>query len=465
MAVTEIVQGIGQWSINLKDGTPESIRERLDFLGHVHVTRSRLDADLLGRPNLLYPGRDTFPAAQEEFWYDVWRDDDLWALDTLGDYPTSGPFAAAAAFTGVVVRIPRGDQRGLAGYGLAWWLGSGDRGPVVEQRTRFLNAGPAELLRRLLPLTVRPGRTFDTEARFTGTVEQHQPVREAVDHVLSTVGCEWRPGTDGTLDAGPPAALYGTGLLFTSPALFPSASLFPRKWAPTAVAVRRDVGWDLDLEALRVSSLALDSDVEDWASDVLLLGRGEESEPTIGRASRSDVPYRNIHGDHARRTLLAQESATEDLTAEQRAVMLLSETKPTRHAVTLSVDDYDIDGDAKVGNLIGVYDPEEGLFDLDNPQQWRGHTIYPIELRVTEASWSVTKGMGVYYRDPQGRIVDLTDHVETGAGSTRLTVGATSRSFVGLDRQTEALRQRLRSGPLYMEQQPPGLPTPPMSEE
>ncbi|MQB01589.1 MAG: hypothetical protein GEU78_15085 [Actinobacteria bacterium] len=231
--------------------------------------------------------------------------------------------------------------------------------------------------------------------------------------------------------------------------LHPSPNLHPRKWAQTAVAVRRDVGWDLDLEALQVSSLALDSDVEGWASDVLMLGRGEDSEPTIARARELNVPYRNIHGDPAHMTLMSQESATEELTADQRAVGLLNAAQPTRRQVSLSVDDYDVDGDAKAGNLIGVYDPEEGLFDLSNPQQWRGHTIYPLELRVTQSSWPVVDGMGVYFRDQRGRVVDLTDYVETADGAATLTVGAIPRSFVGLERQTEALRSTLRLDPLY----------------
>lgn len=443
-SVTEVLQARGRFSIDLKPSTPLSLISRLGFFGHVFVTSSRLSADLVAG-DLLYPSPNLYPTVGTSSYVDEYVDS--YTSETGALFPSSGVLPRVAEWAGVIEHLPRGRDTSISGPGLEAWLGDDKAGHFVRTRERFWKAGPREVMERLLPVDVRPGTVFPTSSTFTGTIEANTSLREALDYILDAMGLERRINPDGTMDVGSPSQLFGTGLLYPSETLFPSENLFMSSWAPTALAVRKG-GWDIDIKGLQVASLGLDADVEDYATDSIVIGRIEQDAAYIGTASETPR-FRNLHGDDMRRTVLVHESAAEDVTVDDRARQILDEHTPTRHAVRLSLDDYELNGTARVGQMIGVYDPEADLYDLDNPVQWRGRTVFPLNLRVLSASWPIDADMGVYYRDPQGRVVDITDHVDRRGGDITLEVGATPRTLTALEERREALRARLRTGPLY----------------
>ena len=57
------------------------------------------------------------------------------------------------------------------------------------------------------------------------------------------------------------------------------------------------------------------------------------------------------------------------------------------------------------------YDPPY-FVDTDNEVFFRGDVIYPKKIRLLEATWALTTGMGIYYRDSAGVYTDLTRFVE-----------------------------------------------------
>lgn len=87
-------------------------------------------------------------------------------------------------------------------------------------------------------------------------------------------------------------------------------------------------------------------------------------------------------------------------------------------------------GPPKVGEYILAYDREAGLYDLGKETRYRGDVVYPQKLRLVGHSWPIEKGMGVYYRDKNGQILDLSEWVVWERGDSTLEVGAYARSLV-----------------------------------
>jgi hypothetical protein len=85
-----------------------------------------------------------------------------------------------------------------------------------------------------------------------------------------------------------------------------------------------------------------------------------------------------------------------------------------RRGIQLSSDAYDIGADIACGDTIYVWDPDRDLYDFANQVQYRGRLIFPLKARVYGKTWSVRRGMGVYFRDGvTGAITDLSDYIES----------------------------------------------------
>lgn len=414
--VTEQLQALGQFEIRLTDDAPRSLRASVDLFDHIIITPSRVDLALLGDTDDL----STDPAGASEL---------LFPSETL--YPAAELFAPrsriydAAVYTGVVRRLPRGDSPAIVGTGLAAWLGDeDDKGPLFETDVTFTAVTFVDAITALTPVALEVGDIEALTGTYSDTVNL-QTARQAIDYVCGIFGAEWRIRPGFVLDAGSIATLYGTG--------------------PTGVAVRRGIGWDIDFDALPLASIEVDEDARDYTTRTLLIGQGSGEDVVIGAADGPATPYVDPQGNPVQVTRMVFESDTSAGNANARAQLQQNRFAGIKRAVSIDLADYEVDGSARVGATIYVFDPDAGLYDLDTEIAWRGETIWPIALRVLGASWPVKAGMGVYWRNQSGVIVDITDHVQTSSGDTQLTVGARPRNLLALDRQREALRQRLNA--------------------
>lgn len=373
MAVTEIHRALGTWNLQLSVDTPRSVLDRLVYLGHITIHTGRVQPELVG--------------------------DGL--LNT-------------SEFTGVLRSITiSDDQNSIGGPGMAFWLGDEDgKGSVYEDPMVFTAVLPATAVAALLPASgaVTAGTLHAVAGLYTGT-HQWQDPRTAIDYVATTMGAEWRVNGDGTLDFGTTEQLFVTD--------------------PKCLVVRRGVGVDDWYRALQ-GRLSLSSDVEDFTTRVVLLAQGAEAATLTATADIAPGlnPYKDVHGNPVELTRMVSESTTDATNAEARAQLQLNRFSGTRDAMRLSAGDYDVFGAARAGDYVFVFDPDAGMFDLDNEVVFRGERLYPAKLRLTEVTWPVRPGRMVAYRGPDGTWLDLTDYVVWESGDATLTVGDYNRNLL-----------------------------------
>jgi hypothetical protein len=370
MAVSEVLQAIGSFSINLKDTTPRSIIENtLDYFGHIAIVPGRVNPLALG-DNML----------------------------------------SAARYTGVLRSKAIGDQITLEGGGMILWLGDEDeKGNVIENVTTFASASFPNTIRGLLPPAITEGTLYSIPGTYTGT-HQWQTPRAAISYVCDTFNGAFRVNNNGTLDAGPAANLFVTD--------------------PRCIIVRKNIGRDMVLQGIP-GTFETTRDVADFTTRVVLLAQGDGADIATGSANINPVlnTYKDIHGNAVVRTRLVSESDTTSGNATTRAQLQLNRFTSTRNALSLSATEYDIKGEFAIGDSVWVYDPDAGLYNTANEVTYRGQRINPIALQVVETSWPIIRGMTVAFRDKAGNWTDLTDYVEFESGATSLTVGDFSKQL------------------------------------
>lgn len=374
MAITESLGALGQWSLSLREDTPREIRDRIKYFGHLTIHTGRVEPALIG--------------------------DGL-----LG----------SSRFTGVLRGKGEGDEGfDLSGCGMEFWLGDeDDKGVVIETPLTFTAESYTQTVRDLLDLTTAAVEgTFHAQVgTFTGTF-QFMVLRKAIAYVATTGGHEYRVNGDATVDYGSVEELYVTD--------------------PKCLVVKRGAGVDMDLRALLGKS-DVDSDVEDFTTRVVLLAASTESQVATGDADIAPGlnPYKDRFGNPVQLTRMVSESTTDATNADARAQLQLNRFSGTRDALSLSTTEYDINGSARIGDYLWVYNPDIGLYDLTQEVTFRGELLNPIKLRLIESTWPVSPGFMVAYRDPDGAWLDLTDYVRWEGGQTTVKVGGYNRSLTG----------------------------------
>lgn len=377
MSVTEVKEALGQWSLRLRRNTP---RELLDvvsssnYFGHI----------------ALIPGRG-------------------FNVSAVGD-----GLLSAARYVGVYrARFNQDDEYELKGVGMSMWLGNEDQGGDVFTNTVLVaSAGFPAAITAVLPPggAVVAGTLFNVGASgtYTGSFRWQTP-REAISRLCNVFTMdtsdpvEYRVNGDGTLDAGKASQLYNT----TNPA---------------TMLVRRYPGRDLTLTGLQ-GSLSLDSDVEDYATDVVVFGEGDGQATVIGTATGPATPYKDIRGNPVKMVKILNEPDASAASVGNVAAVAMSKVVASRSAAQLSTDEYDVKGTLKVGDALYVYDVENGFFDTTREATWLGQTINPILLRCTELTFPIPAGWTVAFRDRNGGWWDLSDYYAPEAGSTNVVVG------------------------------------------
>jgi hypothetical protein len=396
MTVTSTALALGSWSLKLKPGTPRNILDSLQYLGHVAISTGRPDPRVSG--------------------------------DTL---------LSSARYVGVLRKITfAGEGPSLSGAGMNYWLGDENKkGPVITNQLLYTAQPFTTVVNDLLAQgqSVVAGTINAVAGSYTG-YHQYVTIREALTFVCATMTndvlnpTEFRVNGNGTLDAGTASQLY------------------PAYTTPAAAIVRRGAGVDMGVRAFP-GKASVDEDVTDYATRVILLGQGSG----LGIASAevhldpSVVPYKDLFGNKVVIARTVSQSSTNAANSIVQAQLALDQYAKPRDAVTLSTDQFDIEGDLSVGDSVWVHDPDAGLIDtsvIPNELIFRGERINPVKLRINEMTWPVAAGMSVAYRDPDGNWLDLTDYVVFETGSTNVVVGGYDRSLTNPTGRQEALGDR-----------------------
>ena len=387
MTVTETLNALGQWEIDLLPTIPREKLDALAFFGHIAIVHGRVD-----------------PA-------------------TYGD-----SLLSAARYVGVLranslsddarTNIPN-DNVKISGAGLAMWLGDQDnKGAVIENATVFASGSTfPNVIRGLLPSSgsITEGTLFSVAGTYSGTHQWQSPM-QAIQYVCDTmstpsVPVSWRVNNNATLDAGPESSLFQT--------------------TPQATVVARGDGQDMTMLGIP-GSMDLDSDVEDFTTRVVLLAEGEGSSIATGSADLApgSNPYKDLHGNAVKLTRLVSESDTTAPNAPTRAALALAQYTAPNQDLRLSIQDYDVEGTFNVGDYIYAYDPDKKLVDPLVEITFRGQRLNPVKLQVIEVQWAVTDEYTVAYRAADGTWTDITDHIEINDAGTYVTVGAPAREMV-----------------------------------
>lgn len=250
---------------------------------------------------------------------------------------------------------------------------------------------------------------------------QYVTRKEAWETLTQHFGVEWRVNPWLDIDVGPWPDLYG---------------------ADPRVIVLNDAGRggrDLTLTGVQ-GSASLDTDVEDWASRIILLTKdpsppaGVDDPPPIVTVATGDTPFRQAYGAPLVRDKLIDNSSKVDPDPAGTAAAELAKVNKPRFQLTVSSDGYHVEHLTPVGAPIFVFDPTGGAVNPTNPVIFRGQVTFPIQTRVVGMTWPIRRGMGVYLRRQDGATVtwtDLTPYVQWEDGATRLDVGVLPRTLNG----------------------------------
>lgn len=375
MAVTQVLRGVGKWSISLSPELPKYILDRFVYYGHITIHPAHVDPRAVGDALL-----------QDARYTGVYR-----SRNDKSDGTTV-----------------------MSGAGMAIWLGDEDGKGKVQETLLNLNGAFHTVVPTILPPSVSAGTIFNIGQDFVGKFQYVNP-RQMLDYITQTLGAAWRVNNDASVDAGNEADLFVTD--------------------PKVIVARNRMGRDLLRRAL-AGDLETEQDVEDFTTRVVLLASGTDGSAATGDADI--LPglnfYKDLFGNSVEFTRMVQESGTDEGNAAARAQLQLNRFTGTRDSLTLSSDEYDIPGDIDVGDYLWVFDPDKKIQDVNNQvyAPW-GEYINPMKLQLTEQAWPVTRGMGVAYRDPDGLWYDLTDYLVPESGETTIVVGGYNRSLTSGD--------------------------------
>lgn len=375
MPVTEVLRGLGSWSVRLKSSTPLEITHKLSYFGHICIV----------------PGAVT-------------------------DVDLSDALLKPARYVGVYRgKSTEGGSTTLEGAGMAFWLGDeDDKGDVLEDLVTFTGASFQSAIETITDgaASANTGTIYTVDAPPFGASIQYVTRRKALDYICETLGGEWRINGDGTVDAGEEQDLFR---------VVPKAILAPKSGYQS----------DMFLESIG-GEASTDQSLEEFTTRTLLLASGSEAATVTATADINPAlnVWKDLFGNPVKIVRMISESETDASNAEARAQLQLNRFSGTSDSLKCSTEKYDLKGSVVVGDYIHAFSPEEGVYDLNNEVQFNGDRIYPMRLRLVQMSWAVVSGMSVLFRDKNGYWYNLTPYIEFESGPTQLQVGGYSRTLV-----------------------------------
>jgi hypothetical protein len=411
LTVQERLSAFGDWSVTLSEGTPDDILEALKdhMMGTLYITPSRID------PKKVHPKE-------------------------------------VARYAGIYrKREFTDDRRTLSGCSLLLLLGDAqgkgsgvDLTPIDLTGESFVDA----LTAAIADTDIQVGTIVPEIGGLPSGNFLLQDARHKVEEITKQFGAEYRITPKAELDAGSPASLWPT---FNDPVVF----------------IKRGAkGVDPDWKPLPIASSAMGEDVINFATQKIIAA-DQDGTPVIQGQATISSSKRGPNGTLLEITSVSADSQVGQAAADSRAAALLALENAPRKTVSLSTDEFDIDGTVVVGDTVSVWNPEVGFFDIDNHIIVQGEHYFPLNLRVFGATWPITEGMGVYLRPPTAsgddNIFDLSPYLVPESGSTDLEVGAAARRLV--PPPSESLGPVI--APVVNPDAPPPIPDPPtiFSEE
>jgi hypothetical protein len=405
LTVNDRLGAFGEWSVTLSEQTPDAILEALKdhTLGTLYLTPSRVD------PKKVHPKE-------------------------------------VARYAGIYrQREFTDDRRTISGCSLLWLLGDAqgrgagvDLTPIDLTGQSFTDA----LTAAIADTDIQVGTIVPEIGGLPSGNFLLQDARHKVEEITKQFGAEYKITPKAELDAGSPASLWPT---FNDPVVF----------------IKRGAkGVDPDWKPLPIASSAMGEDVINFATQKIIAA-DQDGTPVIQGQATISSSKRGPNGTLLEITSVSADSQVGQAAANSRAAALLALENAPRKTVSLSTDEFDIDGTVVVGDTVSVWNPEVGFFDIDNHIIVQGEHYFPLNLRVFGATWPITEGMGVYLRPPtvsgDDNIFDLSPYLVPESGSTDLEVGAAARKLV--PSPTESLGPVI--APVVNPDAPPPIPDPP----
>lgn len=337
--------------------------------------------------------------------------------ETLSDAEIRGQ----ALYVGPVTGRPT--RTSLECAGLSRWL------DTYLDSTVTRSAGtPTQWLGDLLANGLSAG-TVTGGSNVSRTFPAHSVVRrEALDAWARLAGVEYRVNPDFTVDTAAASTLF----------VSPPAVIVTRK--AEGLAELRGVDGSMLDQALTQLGPSI-------ATKAVALATGSGAAIAKGTATRSVNLKTPTGGAPALVTVL---SAPSEASANANTVASnFLNLQGMRRQINVSSNTHILSRYVRPGDEVYVFDIAAGLYDTDNPVQFRGATVFPALVRLLSYSWPIERGMGVYVRPNAASpaYVDVTDWVAWEDGDTWWTVGDWSPPSYGpTNRSHPEIEERVAAG-------------------
>gem|GEM_PF-5175175 len=366
--ITDTLMATGSWSLRLKDETPQLVLDALDWTRVTAVGFGHL---------FVFPARVNAPA-----------------LSTT-------QLLTSSRWTGVLLEWS--DARTIAGAGPAWWLGDASSvGDIISTPIARTAGTLTQWVSDLRPASLNAGTVTDPGGTATGSY-QWVTRREALEAIADSFGVEWQ----------------------VTPALALNVGISTALWAsdPTVLVLPRFEGRDGTYRGLDALGVKRAQDLREYANAAHVLG------PSTVTTATGASGFLDINGNAVTRGVVVNASSAVPGSESTVATNERTLRSSTRRHVVLSSDSHDIAGDVQPGAYAYVFDPLLNLIDTANQIQFAGTMVYPLKMRVMSQTWPIRQGYGVWFRDGNGTLTDLTDWFVPEEGAGTIEFGSIQRTL------------------------------------
>lgn len=313
-----------------------------------------------------------------------------------------------ARYSGVLLDKSLDDESlTLKGASIHWHLGDDEGGgPVREGDISFSSSSLTSVISSALTGTGLSSGTITTTGlgSYTGHHYFDSPA-QIIRTACLALGAEYRVNPDGTVDAGPKASVY----------VIDDADI-------RTFVVRRGWGTDSLFNSIPVQKMTSRLNATDYVNRVVIVADTNNDGSLVEVTDLDRTPadsYKNFSGTALTRTHINNMGVSQPLSLATYATSEMAQ-RSLEQRQDISTEHYEIvEGSLNVGDAFYAWDPP-AFQDPNNPQYFRGETLFPITSRLLAADWPVRSGMGVFYRDSAGEYTDLTRFVAWEGETARL---------------------------------------------
>lgn len=372
MSVREVFDNPGSWQLDLLSDTPPQVIKSITEMDHLVIHAQGNEV--------------TGPAGY-----------------------TDATLLSEARYAGPILEIDLENASPvLRGAGMIWHLGDSlGNGPFMATSggVTFTDANLSDVIDDyanggIIPASLTQGTVTDTAStQSLGTIPEGEIALTSFRVAMKAFGAHYRVNPDGTVDAGPTSSneVYLVN---------------EDDGGRLAVAIRSLSGSDPERTGLETERARSRRDATNWVSRVAIVDVAYDgSTEIVDFSDRATNPYYDIRNNALVRNRVVGRPASDTISISQFYTSEL-EQNDLEESIDIDISQWEIaDGKIEVGDFMYVYDPEAGITDSDNEIFFRGRWIYPKRIRILEADWPFTKGMGVYVR-PGGSSVTAADWID-----------------------------------------------------